>query len=72
MDPVGSASANTRMNALNYLTTKDNQKPKAGAAVNEEVKGRAIMGLVVKLGNWGLNTHERLLKVNRKGLSYFR
>ena len=39
---------------------------------SEEVKGKAIMGLVVKLGNWGLNTHERLLKLNRKGLSYFR
>ena len=73
-DQTSAAAANTRMNALNYLTSKDKRGSKQGASMmaSEEVKGKAIMGLVVKLGNWGLNTHERLLKLNRKGLSYFR
>ena len=38
---------------------------------NKELKGQAIMGRVFKLSNWGWSIHERYLKLNKKGLSYF-
>ena len=35
------------------------------------LKGQSIMGLVNKLSNMGFSMHERFLKLNKKGLSYF-
>ena len=32
----------------------------------------AIMGNVKKLSGWGWKLHDRFLKLNKKGLSYFR
>lgn len=35
------------------------------------LKGRPLIGYVNKLSNWGYSNNERVLKLNKKGLSYF-
>ena len=37
-----------------------------------QLKGEAKMGNVNKLSNWGWSLHPRFLKLNKKGLSYFK
>lgn len=35
------------------------------------LKGKPMVGVVNKLGNWGIDNNERFLKLNKKGLSYY-
>ena len=37
-----------------------------------EIKGRKLIGKVYKLSNMGYSQHLRLLKLNHKGLSYYK
>lgn len=42
------------------------------AASAPQLNGEAIMGVVNKLSNWGWSQHPRFLKLNKRGLSYFK
>ena len=44
----------------------------AASGANGEIKGRKLIGKVFKLSNYGFTEHERLLKLNKKGLSYYK
>ena len=44
----------------------------AATSKSGEIKGRKLIGKVWKLSNYGYSQHERLLKLNKKGLSYYR
>lgn len=36
------------------------------------LKGKPMVGVVFKLGDWGIDNNERFLKLNKKGLSVYR
>jgi len=53
--------------------SKQSGLPKAGpGTVPVELKGKPLIGLVNKLSGWGFSLHQRFLKLNKKGLAYFR
>ena len=44
----------------------------AAVGKNGQIKGRKLVGKVWKLSNYGYSQHERILKLNKKGLSYYK
>lgn len=52
-------------------TSKNKAATRLKADQESMMKGKNLIGYVNKLSNWGFSNNERVLKLNKKGLSYF-
>ena len=60
------------LNSSFFVLTGANAWPVDAAAAAGEIKGRKLIGKVSKLSNMGYSQHLRILKLNHKGLSYYK
>ena len=56
----------------NRLHTDPETALSARSGANGKIRGKKLYGRVWKLSNYGYSQHERLLILNKKGLSYYR
>ena len=78
-DDILTTAQGSARNGQNYLGEGGNRLGKdqenifsAGSTAAGEIKGRKLIGRVMKLSNMGYSQHQRLLKLNHKGLSYYK